>query len=81
MLPLARTEALLTEAFGRHRLEPERGILCKALFQDDAGVTATLMHADDYRETTRVPIRLGADGAHGRVREALGIAFEGFAFS
>jgi 2-polyprenyl-6-methoxyphenol hydroxylase-like FAD-dependent oxidoreductase len=77
VLPEARTEAILTEALARRGLYPERGVTFESLVQDGSGVTATLMHADGKRETTQAPILLGADGAHSRVREALGIAFEG----
>jgi 2-polyprenyl-6-methoxyphenol hydroxylase-like FAD-dependent oxidoreductase len=80
VLPQARTEALLTEALGRHDLRPERGIRFDSLTQDNAGITATLVHADGRRETARAPILLGADGAQSRVREAVGIPFEGSAF-
>ncbi|MBV8107884.1 MAG: FAD-dependent monooxygenase [Hyphomicrobiales bacterium] len=80
VLPQARTEALLTEALAQDGVHPERGVALETLQQDEAGVSVTLMHADGQRETTRAPILLGADGAHSRVREALGIAFEGSAF-
>jgi len=51
-----------------------------ALAQDESGVTARLTHADGERETARAPILLGADGPHSRVRDALGVAFDGSAF-
>jgi 2-polyprenyl-6-methoxyphenol hydroxylase-like FAD-dependent oxidoreductase len=72
VLPQARTVAL-----ARGGLQPERGDRFEALSQDGAGVIATLLHADDSRETTML---LGVDGAHSRVRKALGISFEGSAF-
>lgn len=80
VLPQARTVALLTEALDRHGLQPERGVTFEALSQDGAGVSATLVHSDGSRETARAPILFGSDGAHSRVREALGISFEGSAF-
>lgn len=80
VIPQARTEALLTEALARHGLHAERGVRFETLTQHDVEVTATLVHADDNRETARASILLGADGAHSSVREALGIEFEGSAF-
>jgi 2-polyprenyl-6-methoxyphenol hydroxylase-like FAD-dependent oxidoreductase len=79
-LPQARTEAFLTEALERRGLRPERGIRFESLAQDDTCITATIVHADGYRETARAPILLGADGAHSRVRDVLGVSFEGTSF-
>ena len=76
----AETEALLAAALAEHGIQPERGVAFKSLKQDGEGVTATLKHADGKRETTRASFLLGADGAHSRVREALGVNFEGSAF-
>ena len=80
VLPQARTVALLTEALAQQGQRPERGVKFEALAQGDSGVTVTLVHGDGSRETARTPILLGADGAHSRVREVLGIPFEGSAF-
>nr|WP_276556741.1 FAD-dependent monooxygenase [Rhodoblastus acidophilus] len=78
-LPQTRTEAILRAALARHGLAPERGVRFEALAQDGAGVVATLAHEDGQREKARAPILLGADGAHSRVRAALGIGFPGSA--
>ena len=81
VLPQARTEALLREALARLGVEPERGARFEGLMQDADGVVATLSHGEGKgRETARAPVLLGADGAHSRVRAALGIAFEGSVF-
>jgi 2-polyprenyl-6-methoxyphenol hydroxylase-like FAD-dependent oxidoreductase len=80
VLPQARTEALLTEALARRGVHPERGVTFETLVQDEDGVSVTLTHGDGERETAHAPVLLGADGARSRVREALGIAFEGSAF-
>ena len=80
VLPQTRTEAILTEALAARGVHPERGVTFEQLAQDESGVTATLQHANGERETTRAPLLLGADGPHSRVREALGVAFDGSAF-
>jgi len=80
VLPQARIEALLAESLARYGLRPERGVRFESLTQDGLGATVCLSHADGRRETTRAPVVLAADGAHSRVREILGIAFEGSAF-
>ena len=55
-------------------VEWERALV--ELSQDDTGVTATL-EAESGRETLRAAYVVGCDGAHSRVREALGIEFPG----
>jgi len=80
VLPQARSEALLTEALGEHGIRPERGVALESFSQDGSGVMVTLLHADEQREVARTRILLGADGAHSRVRDTLGIAFEGSSF-
>jgi 2-polyprenyl-6-methoxyphenol hydroxylase-like FAD-dependent oxidoreductase len=75
-----RTEALLTEALASRGIAPERGVWLENLLQESDGVVATLRHADGAEEEAIAPLLLGADSAHSRVREALGIAFEGSAF-
>lgn len=79
VLPQARSEAILTEALAARGIRPERGVHLETLTQDETGVSATLVHADGQREIARAPVMLGADGAHSRVREVLGIEFKGAA--
>jgi 2-polyprenyl-6-methoxyphenol hydroxylase-like FAD-dependent oxidoreductase len=80
VLPQARTEALLAQALAARGVLPERGVRFEALRPDAGRVEAVLIHPDGRRETVRAPLLLGADGAHSRVREELGIPFEGSAF-
>jgi 2-polyprenyl-6-methoxyphenol hydroxylase-like FAD-dependent oxidoreductase len=80
VMPQARTEALLTQALARHGLQPERGVRFETLTQSADEVTATLVHADGSREAARTPLLLGVDGARSRVRESLGVEFEGSGF-
>lgn len=73
ILPQARSEALLADALAKLGVIPERGLGVQALSQDDAGVSVALSDGS----TARVPILLGADGAHSVVRKALGLDFPG----
>ncbi len=79
-LPQARTEALLTDALAAYGVHPERQVALEALTQGPGGVTATLTHAGGRQETVEAPILFGADGAHSRVRQVLGLDFPGSAF-
>jgi len=80
VLPQARTEALLAEALVARGVVPERGLAFETLVQDETNVMAGLKRADGGVETVTVPLLLGADGAHSRVREALHVSFEGHVF-
>ncbi|MEX3686864.1 FAD-dependent oxidoreductase [Paraburkholderia sp. BR14263] len=80
ILSQARSEALLAQALRERGVVPERGVQLDALRQEADYVEATLIHVGGRREVIRSPLLLGADGAHSRVREQLGIAFEGSAF-
>jgi len=80
VLPQARTEALLTEALGRHGLTPERGLRFEELRQEQDGVLTVLADTAGRRETQRSRLLLGADGAHSAVRKALGLHFKGSSF-
>lgn len=56
----------------------QRGVRLVGFDQDADGVTATLAGSD---RPVRAQYLLGADGAHSTVRKALGLTFEGGAFS
>ena len=76
ILPQARSEALLTAALADLGVIPERGLGVRALTQNDAGVAVALSDGSSIR----VPVLLGADGAHSVVRKALGLDFPGEAW-
>ena len=52
------------------------GVEVTALEQDDAGVTATVRDADGERRV-RARYAIAADGAHSRIRDALGVGMTG----
>jgi len=78
LLPQSHTEDILTAHLADLGTPVERGVELVGLDQDDAGVTATLAHADGTRETLRTAYLVGADGARSFVRHALEIDFEGY---
>ncbi|MGB8629211.1 MAG: FAD-dependent monooxygenase [Xanthobacteraceae bacterium] len=78
-LPQARTEALLADALAVFGVVPERGTALGSFQQDNDGVDAVLI-STDRSESFRAPIMFAADGAHSKVREALGITLEGSSF-
>ena len=79
VLPQARTEALLADALAVFGVVPERGTALGSFEQDNDGVDAILI-SSDRSESFRAPIMLAADGAHSKVRGALGITLEGSSF-
>ena len=80
VIPQARTEELLAEALAKEGIRPERGVRLEKLAQFGGHVQAELSHPSGATETADVALVLGADGAHSRVRECLGIDFPGSAF-
>jgi 2-polyprenyl-6-methoxyphenol hydroxylase-like FAD-dependent oxidoreductase len=79
LLPQSRTEAILSERLAALGVEIERGAELAGLAQDEEGVTAMLRHGEDGRmEEVRSRYLVGCDGARSFVRQALGIAFEGY---
>ncbi len=72
-------EPALLAAIGQRGLGEVRfGCELVTLSQDDAGVTATVLDRAGGEETyVRARYLVGADGAHSRVRELLGIRMEG----
>jgi 2-polyprenyl-6-methoxyphenol hydroxylase-like FAD-dependent oxidoreductase len=79
VLPQARSETLLSDALATRGIVPERGTALGSFTQDNDGVDVVLI-ASDQAETFRTPMLLGADGAHSKVRETLGIPLEGSDF-
>ena len=77
MLPQNETEAILNEHMESLGAKTERGIELMGLTQENDKVIATLRHRDGSEEEVRPRWVIGCDGAHSRVREKLGIPFEG----
>lgn len=79
VLPQARTEALLCDGLAACGVAPERGTALGSFEQDEGGVDAILLSADRSKNF-RTPIMFAADGAHSKVRDALGVTLEGSDF-
>ncbi|MEE3921528.1 FAD-dependent monooxygenase [Micromonospora sp. BRA006-A] len=76
-LPQYETERILTDRLATLGVRPQRGAELVDFTQDADGVTATVRTADGGTETVRAAYLVGADGAHSRVRERLGLTFTG----
>lgn len=76
-VPQDVTERLLTELLTTRGGAVERGVELTALTQDERECRATLRHADGRDEVVAARWVVGCDGAHSRVRKALGLAFAG----
>jgi 2-polyprenyl-6-methoxyphenol hydroxylase-like FAD-dependent oxidoreductase len=76
-VPQYETERILRDALSRRGVLVERGVAVAGFDQDDLGVSVRL--SDD--RTVRVQFLVGADGAHSTVRKALGLTFDGGAFT
>jgi 2-polyprenyl-6-methoxyphenol hydroxylase-like FAD-dependent oxidoreductase len=80
VLPQARTEALLNEALRGRGIRPERGAALSSVSQSEAGIDAVITDGSRQSEMVHPALMLAADGAHSKMRAALGIEFEGSAF-
>ncbi|MFD8694890.1 FAD-dependent monooxygenase [Kitasatospora purpeofusca] len=78
-LPQDTTERLLTEHLAGFGTRVERGTELLGLDQDDDRVRAELA-TPDGPAVLRARYVVGCDGAHSRVRRAIGVDFEGDAF-
>jgi 2-polyprenyl-6-methoxyphenol hydroxylase-like FAD-dependent oxidoreductase len=78
LLPQSETEHLLGAQLAALGVTVERGVELTGLAQDDDGVTANLSHTGGHCETARARYLVGCDGARSAVRQALGIAFDGY---
>ena len=76
-LPQYETERILTDRLRQHGVVIERGLELDDFVQGDQTVTARLLRAPGDAETVRARYLVGCDGAHSRVREHLGLSFEG----
>src|SRR6202046_2738435 len=77
MLPQSETERLLEERLQGLGVNVERQVEVLGFKSSDAGIQATLRHADGNEETVSSNWLLGCDGAHSIVRHTLGVPFTG----
>lgn len=77
MLPQSDTETILERHLDAVGVRTGLGVELVGFEQDDAGVSATLRHADGREEAARFAWMVGCDGAHSTVRHALRLPFEG----
>jgi 2-polyprenyl-6-methoxyphenol hydroxylase-like FAD-dependent oxidoreductase len=77
MLPQSETERLLEERLKGLGVSVERQVEVLGFKQSNAGIQATLRHADGREETASSNWILGCDGAHSIVRHTLGVPFAG----
>ena len=76
--PQASVERPLTERLQELGGTVERSRELEGFSQTDSSAIATVKHGDSYEtEEIRAGWLVGCDGAHSRVRKALGVAFEG----
>jgi 2-polyprenyl-6-methoxyphenol hydroxylase-like FAD-dependent oxidoreductase len=75
-LSQAETERLLAVRLEAEGVEIERGCQLIDVEQDEQGVTA-MVHTEDGGAEIRAKYVVGCDGAHSRVRHAIGIDFAG----
>src|SRR5262245_55694232 len=77
LLPQSQTEHVMSRYLARLGTEVERRIELVAFEQDEEGVRATLQRSDGEQETANASYLIACDGAHSRVRHALGVVFSG----
>jgi 2-polyprenyl-6-methoxyphenol hydroxylase-like FAD-dependent oxidoreductase len=77
LLPQSQTEHVMARHLARLGTEVERRVELVAFEQDERGVRATLQPPDGRQETANVSYLIACDGAHSRVRHALGVSFSG----
>jgi 2-polyprenyl-6-methoxyphenol hydroxylase-like FAD-dependent oxidoreductase len=77
LLPQSQTEHVMARYLVRLGTEVERRVELVAFEQDEDGVRATLQLPDGGQETANVSYLIACDGAHSRVRHALGVSFSG----
>ncbi|MET0066133.1 MAG: FAD-dependent monooxygenase [Candidatus Thiodiazotropha sp.] len=75
-LPQSETERILEQRLGEFGIQVERSHQFRDLQQSDDGVLARVQSSHGS-EQIRAAYLIGADGAHSRVRQALGIDFPG----
>jgi 2-polyprenyl-6-methoxyphenol hydroxylase-like FAD-dependent oxidoreductase len=76
LIPQWRTDEILRQRFEALGGRVEYGVALTDLVQDEQGVQATLSRGE-VNEVVRADYLVGADGAHGAVRNAIGVAIDG----
>ena len=77
ILPQAETEAALEQRLNREGVFVERRQELKSFSESGASVRATVESDDGTTENIDARFIVGADGPHSKVRETLGLEFEG----
>jgi 2-polyprenyl-6-methoxyphenol hydroxylase-like FAD-dependent oxidoreductase len=75
MLPQPQALGILRARLEAQGSKVEFGVKLSSFVQDGGGVTASLQHADRRDESVRARYLIGADGARGVVRAAVGVVF------
>lgn len=81
MISQSRTEQLLADALAEAGGVVEREVAFESFEQTASGCVAIVKRADGSRERVDARFLIGADGGRSRVRDALGIAFDGEAYA
>ncbi|MFZ6752915.1 FAD-dependent monooxygenase [Undibacterium sp. Dicai25W] len=76
-LPQPQSEQILEDHLSSLGIQVEKGTELKHLVQNNGGVEATLHQAPGKIETATFEFAIGCDGSRSKVRELLGVAFEG----
>ena len=81
MIPQSETERLLIEDLRKRGFEVERRTTLVDFKQSDDHVAAEILIDKTRKETVSARYIVGCDGSHSKVRESLGLAFNGESYS
>jgi 2-polyprenyl-6-methoxyphenol hydroxylase-like FAD-dependent oxidoreductase len=79
MLPQSHIEKILIDNLSKRGITIERNSELTGITQSDAGVTVTINQQGQAKQFEASYV-IGADGAHSKVRDVLGLSFEGSAY-
>jgi 2-polyprenyl-6-methoxyphenol hydroxylase-like FAD-dependent oxidoreductase len=79
MLPQSHIEKILIETLAKRGITIERNSELTGITQSDTAVTVTINQQGQARQFEAKYV-IGADGAHSKVRDVLGLSFEGSAY-